>query len=141
MKAKRLVDGKIVNPFFSYDKRKEARAKGQPYDVKPFLTVPAGEVVDDPDCWKLCVGENAVMVPVDDECKQAVLNAMNDTKRVAFLRNLQRQNHPDVRKQMGRSQVEWLDTMLEAYGKEVAALDGKPTETKKAPVTKPATAE
>jgi hypothetical protein len=142
MKAKRLVDGKIVNPFFSYEKRKEARAKGQPYDVQKFLICPAGEVVDDPDCWTLCIGDDAVMVPVDEECRQAVLNAMTEPKRVAFLRNLQRQNTPEMRKQMGKGQLEWLDEMLKSYGGEVAALDSKPAPAEsKAPVTKKPTTE
>jgi hypothetical protein len=27
---------------------------------------------------------------------------------------------------MGKTQLEWLDSMLETYGKEIDALDGKP---------------
>lgn len=142
MKAKRLVDGEIVNPFFSHEKRREARANGQPYDVKPFLICPAGEIVDDADGWKLCVGDNAVMVPADDECRAAVLNAMTSTKRNAFLRNLQRQNQPEIRKQMGKAQLEWIDEMMKTYGGEVAALDAKPAPAEaKAPVTKKPTVE
>lgn len=142
MKAKRLVEGEIVNPFFSHEKRREAISKGQPYDVKPFLKLPAGEIVDDPNCWRLCVGDNAVMVPVDDECRQAVLNAMQEPKRLAFLRNLARQNTPEIRRQMGKAQLEWIDEMMKSYGGEVEKLDAKPlAEPAKTSVTKKPTAE
>ena len=133
MKAKRLAPGQMVNPFFSNDAKRAAKDRGETYDVVPFLTLPAGEIVDDPECWKLCIGDRPVMTPADDECRQKVLDAMGSDKRQAFLRNLARQNQPEVRKQMGKSQLEWLDSMLETYGSEVAALDGKPAPAKKTP--------
>ena len=129
MKAKRLVEGQIVNQFFSHEKRREARSKGQRYDVKQFLTFPAGDIVDDPDCWKLCIGDNAVMVPFDDECRQTVLKAMSEPKRMAFLRNIKRQNTPELRKQMSKGHLEWLEDMLESYGIEAENLDAKPAQT------------
>lgn len=130
MKAKRLVDGQIVNPFFSHEKRREAKASGQPYDVSPFLVLKAGEVVEDPDVWKLCLGANPVMAPVDDECKSAVLAAMSDPKRQQFLRQLKRMDAADVRKQMNKSQLEWIDEMMKAYGSEVNALDAEPAKAR-----------
>lgn len=138
MKAKRLVPGQIVNPFYSNQAKADARAAGLPYDVAPFLTLPAGEIVDDPDCWKLCLGESPVMKPHDDECKDKVLEVMGSEKRTAFLRRLKSMSHPDVKKQMGKSQVEWLESMLEIYGGEVDALDAKKPEPKKPPAPSPA---
>lgn len=123
MKAKRVVSGQMVNPFFSNDERRKAKERDEVYDVVPFLTLPAGEIVDDPDCWKLCLGDRAVMTPADDECRDKVLAAMGSEKRLAFLRNLARQNQPEVRKQMGKSQLEWLDSMMETYSSEVEKLD------------------
>lgn len=144
MKAKRLVPGQIVNPFFSNDAKRTAKERGEVYDVVPFLTLPAGEIVDDPDCWKLCLGDKAVMTPADDECRDKVLAAMGSEKRQAFLRNLARQNKPEVRKQMGKSQLEWLDLMMDTYGSEVENLDApaaSPTPSPAAPAPAPVVAE
>lgn len=135
MKAERLAIGQIVNPYYSSTAKREAIARGEVYDAPQFLNLPVGEVVDDPDCWKLCLGGTPVMAPADDECRNKVLSAMGSDKRLAFLRNIRRQNHPDVRKQMGKAQTEWIDSMMEVYGKEVEALDGKKPEPRKAPVT------
>jgi len=139
MKAKRLKPGSIVNPYYSGDAKRAAKERGEVYDVTPFLTLPVGEVVDDPDCWKLCLGADPVMKPEDDECRDKVLAAMGSEQRLKLLHNLKRQDRPDVRKQMGKSQLEWLDSMLETYGKEVEALDAKPAPARKpVPATNPA---
>lgn len=137
MKAKRLVPGEMVNPHFSNEAKRAHKERGEVYDVVPFLTLPAGEIVDDLDCWKLCLGEKPVMAPADDECRAKVLEAMGSTKRLAFLRNLARQNQPEVRKQMGKSQLEWLDSMIETYGAEIEALDAKPAAPKPVPANEP----
>lgn len=123
MRAKRRVPGQIANPHFSSQAQQEASMAGKPYDTVPFLTLPAGEIVDDPDCWRLCLDTDAPLVPYDDECRQAVLAAMNSKTRKAFLDNLRRQNHPEVRKQMSKGQIEWLDEMLQVYGAEVTAAE------------------
>jgi hypothetical protein len=137
MKAKRVKPGQIVNPYYSAEARRETIARGKVYDVKPFLDLPIGEEVDDADCWKLCLGNDAPLQPADDECSAKVLDAMGSEKRLAFLRNLKRQDHPDVRRQMGKSQIEWLDSMLDTYGGEIAALDSKPV-AKSKPAVPPA---
>jgi hypothetical protein len=134
MKAIRLVPGQMVNPFFSSGDRREAVSRSEAYDVPQFLTLPKGQDVDDPDCWKLCLGESPVMKPADDECRAKVFEIMGSEKRTAFLRRLKSMSHPDVRKQMSKAQVEWLDSMLETYGGEVETLDGKKPEPKKPPV-------
>lgn len=134
MKAKRLVPGEIGNPHYSEADKRAAKRNGVPYDTKPFLTLPVGEIVDDPDCWRLCVGSDPVMVPADDECKQAVLAKMNDAERKATLAKVIRLNHPDVRKQQTKEQLAWVDMMLEIYAQEIDELQGS---TKKPNSTKP----
>jgi hypothetical protein len=123
MKAKRRVPGQILNPNFSSQAQQAASIAGLPYDIVPFLTLPVGEIVEDPDCWRLCLDVDAPLVPHDDECRQAVLTAMTSKTRRAFLDNLRRQNHPDVRRQMSKGQIEWLDEMIAVYGAEVTALE------------------
>jgi hypothetical protein len=137
VKATRIKVGQIVNPFFSHDARRLAQQQGVAYDVKPFLDLPIGELVEDPDCWKLCIGDDPALKPADDECREKVLAVMGSEKRSKFLQNLKRQNQAEVRKQMGKSQLEWLDSMLETYGREVAALDAPAAPTAR---TKPAAA-
>lgn len=134
MKATRLKPGQMVNPYYSAEVKRAAKSRGEAYDIPAFLNLPVGETVDDPDCWKLCVGEDPVMKPADDECREKVLSVMSEPKRIAFLRNLQRQNQSEVRKQMPKGQIEWLDSMLETYGAEIDKLDAKPAP---APARKP----
>jgi len=122
MKAERLITGEIVNPFYSHTDRRAERDAGRRYNVPQFLTLPKAEIVEDPDCWKLCLGEPPAMKPADDECRAKVLAAMGSVKRRAFLQNLTRQNMPEVRRQMGVSQLEWIDSMMETYSGEIDSL-------------------
>lgn len=135
MKAERTQAAQMVNPFYSAEQRRDTIARGEKYDVPAFLDMPKGQIVEDPDCWKLCLGESPVMKPADSECREKVLQIMGSEKRTAFLRQLKSMSHPDVRKQMGKAQIEWLDSMLETYGGEVETLDAR-----KPPAPKPAPA-
>lgn len=141
MKAMRLVPGQVVNPFFSHDAKRTARERGETYDVTPFFVEPIGTVVEDSDCWKLCLGDRPVLKPADAECRAKVLEAMGNETRQKFLRNLARQNKPEVRKQMGKSQIEWLDSMMETYGTEVENLDRSPVEQLELPPSEAVTQE
>jgi hypothetical protein len=137
MKAERTQAAQMVNPFYSAEDKRATIARGEEYDVPAFLDLPKGQIVDDPDCWKLCLGETPVMKPADSECREKVCEIMGSEKRTAFLRKLKAMNNPDVRKQMGKSQIEWLDSMLETYGGEVETLDAKKPELKKPPAPTP----
>ncbi|MBL8819087.1 MAG: hypothetical protein JNL58_23865 [Planctomyces sp.] len=136
MKAKRTSPGQMVNPNYSASARQAAREASQPYDVKQFLNLHVGEIVDDPDCWRLCLPPNACMAPADDECADKVLQAMKSEKRVMFLRNLARMDQAEIRKQMSKGELEWLDEMLKYYSDEVAELQSKSPASK--PASKPA---
>jgi len=140
MKAERTQSAQMVNPFYSPSEKRDTIARGEKYEVPAFLDMPKGEIVDDPDCWKLCLGESPVMKPADAECREKVLLVMGSEKRTAFLRRLKSMSHPDVRKQMGKAQVEWLDSMLETYGGEVETLDARKPAPKMPPAPTPAPA-
>jgi hypothetical protein len=136
MKAIRLVEGEIVNPLFSNADKAAAIARGEKYEVRQFLKLPKGEIVDDPECWRLCVGKGAPLAPADDECKERVLKVMSAADRKDFLQTLVRLNHPDVRKQQSKNQLEWLDMMVEIYSDEMDELQN-PKPAKAAPSTSP----
>lgn len=139
MKAKRLVEGEIVNPSFSQADKADAQRRGEKYDVKPFLKLPKGEIIDDPECWRLCVGKGAPLAPADDECKERVLKIMSAEDRKDFLQTLVRLNHPEVRKQQSKSQLEWLDMMVEIYSDEMDELENPKPAKPSPPAPKPAT--
>lgn len=126
MKAIRLVEGEIVNPLFSNAAKAEAIARGEKYEIRQFLKLPKGELIDDPECWRLCVGKGAPLAPADDECKAKVLSVMSAADRKDMLETLIRLNHPDVRKQQSKSQLEWLDMMVETYSDEMDELQNSP---------------
>jgi hypothetical protein len=139
MKAKRLVEGEIVNPLFSNADKAAAIARGEKYEVRQFLKLPKGEIVDDPECWRLCVGKGAPLAPADDECKERVLKIMSAADRKDFLQTLVRLNHPDVRKQQSKNQLEWLDMMVEIYSDEMDELQNpKPAKAVPSASPKPA---
>lgn len=122
MKAVRLKEGQIVNPLFSAEARREAKANRQSYDVPEFLALPVGEIVDDPDCWLLCIDSNPAMAPEDDECAAKVLAVMSSPARKEFLTRIKRLSHPDVKKQLSKGEQEWIEAMVEVYETELAAL-------------------
>jgi hypothetical protein len=123
MKAKTLAESQMVNPEYSSAEHEAARMRGDVYAVAQFLTIPAGELVDDPECWRLCVGSSPHMTPADDECKAKVLAVMEDPQRVAFLQKIKRLGQPTVRKQLKKKGLEWLKAMEEAYKDELAAME------------------
>jgi len=137
MKAVRLVQGEIVNPLFSQAEKSEVIAAGGKYDVPQFLKLPKGEIIDDPECWRLCVGKGAPLAPADDECKERVLKVMSAADRKDMLGNLIRLNHPDVRKQQSKNQLEWLDMMVEIYSDEMDELQNPKPALKPTPAPKP----
>jgi hypothetical protein len=139
MKAVRLVEGDIVNPIFSHADKAEASRRGEKYDVKQFLKLPKGELIDDPECWRLCVGKGAPLAPADDECKERVLRVMSASDRKDMLQTLIRLNHPDVRKQQSKGQLDWLDMMEEIYSDEMDELQTPTPQAKAVPAVKPAT--
>lgn len=121
MKAKRLTEGRIVNPLFSDADRRAAKAAGKIYDTPKFLTLPIGEIVEDKHCWRLCLGDRPAMVPADEECAAKVEAVMGDAGRKELLTKIRRLQHPDVRKQLGKADMAWLETMEEWHADELTA--------------------
>lgn len=141
MKAVRLKPGRIVNPLYSRSERRQALKVGQPYETPEYLTCPVGEVVDDPDCWMHCRGDNPAMAPADKECADKVLAVMNSPARRKFLDQLRRLRQPEVRRQLSKSNEAWLAAMLDAYSSELDPVDAvavAPTvQTEPAPIAEP----
>jgi hypothetical protein len=150
MKAIRRKPGKIVNPLFSQADKRVAKAQGVPYETPEFLTVPKGELVDDPDCWMLCLGSDPDLQPADKECADVVLRKMTSTGRAAFLANVRRLAQPEVRKQLSKDDLKSLELWLELYGDEIqsppdlsavqAIAAGSPSVVAQVPASAPAAA-
>jgi hypothetical protein len=119
MKAIRRKPAKFVNPLFSQADKRAAKAQGVPYETPEFLTAPKGELVENPNCWMLCLGSDPELQPADKECARVVLRKMTSSGRAAFLANVRQLAQPSVRKQLSKDDLQSLELWLELYGDEI----------------------
>ena len=119
MKAKLISNEEMVNPLYL--------AASDRTGIQPRLTLPAGQIIDDPQAWVLCVVGKAV--PADDECRSRVAQHLGDGKRKAMLSNVRKLRAANGVKQLDKNTLKWLEYMETAYASELAALDeDRPTE-------------
>lgn len=109
MKAVLLSDQEFVNPvYLAVPNRK---------GVKQILIRPAGEVIDDPDCWRLCA--LGVASPEDDECRAKVLAFMGSPARVAMLGKIKSLIASEGVQKLDAKTQKWLDQMKKSYAAEL----------------------
>lgn len=125
MKAIRTVDGLAVNPVFSSAERRRARVEGTPYDVPEFITMPAGQEIDCPDCWRLCV--KGLAVPNDDECRAKFFEVVGDPGRKAITEQIFLLRTASKTTKLSAAEQRHLDHLEKAY-----AVDLKIAEEQKA---------
>lgn len=126
MKAVRSIEGLAVNPLFSKDAQREARANGQPYDTAEFITLPVGEEVEHPDAWRLCVLGKAY--PIDEECRQKVLSYMSNEQRQQTVADIKLLREAAKSNQLGKKDQKMLEMMERAYAVDLG-LTAKPVAT------------
>lgn len=56
-----------ANPEYDHREHLAAKAAGKPYTVPSTIELPAGHVIDHPDCWVLVM--EGVAKPLDAECR------------------------------------------------------------------------
>lgn len=117
MKAVRSVVGTAVNPLFSKEAQRQAKAKGEKYETAEFIECPVGEELDDPDCWRLCVLGKAF--PTDDECRAKVLSYMSDERRQQTVADIKLLRTADKANQLSKKDRRLLEMMEKAYAVEL----------------------
>lgn len=117
MKAVRIKDAEIVNPLYSAEAHREARRAGQSYLTPRFLKQPAGQVVDDPDCWMQCV--LGTMAPADDECRKAVESHLGSARRKQLIEKIKALRAADGVNRLPEPDRKWLEHMEKAYASEL----------------------
>ena len=115
MKAIRIVDALGPNPAFDKAAAKAAKAKGEKYPISPDVTYRAGEVIEDPDCWILCVLATPVCRPEDDECKEKVNAYLNHPSRKSELAKLKRMASPSVFKDLPKGLQEYVNVVAKKW--------------------------
>lgn len=125
MKAIRTVEGLAVNPVFSSADRRRARAEGTLYDVPEFVTLPVGQEIDCPDCWRLCV--KGLAVPNDDECRAKFFEVVGDPGRKAITEQIFLLRTAAKTTKLSAAEQRHLDHLEKAY-----AVDLKLAEEAKA---------
>ena len=129
MKAQRLQEAESVNPLFDKQASRLARVRGEKYDEPEFLTHAVGEIVDDKNAWRLCMGEKPMAVPADDECRAKVATFKNSPKRQKFLRGLLTfHQNSQLIEQLGKDGQKYIRQMLSAYQSELNELVEKPND-------------
>lgn len=117
MKATRSVVGMAVNPLFSKEAQRQAKAKGETYETAEFIECPIGQQLDDPDCWRLCVLGKAY--PADDECTKKVMEYMSDETRQQTVRDIQLLREASRTNQLSKKDRRLLEIMEKAYAVEL----------------------
>lgn len=113
MKAVRSVVGTAVNPLFSKEAERQAKARGEKYDTAEFIECPIGQELDDPDCWRLCVLGKAY--PADDECSKKVLSYMSNEQRQQTVADIKLLREAAKSNQLGKKDRRLLEMMERAY--------------------------
>ena len=87
-------------------------------DVQPFLTLPAGSVIEDADAWMLCAAGKAA--PADDECRQRYDAFIGAPKRIALIAQIRQLSKAAGVNQLDKKTKAWLDHMRTTYARELA---------------------
>jgi hypothetical protein len=117
MKAVRSVVGMAVNPLFSKEAQRQAKAKGQKYETGEFIECPIGQELDDPDAWRLCVLGKAY--PADEECSKKVLEYMSDERRQQTVNDIKLLREAAKSNQLSKKDRRMLEMMEKAYAVEL----------------------
>lgn len=125
MKAKRIKPAESVNPLHDPMAAKLARKKGEKYTEPETLQHAVGEVVDDPNCWRLCLGSDPPLVPEDDECRKKVESFRNSPRRQKFLRGLLNFfRNQELINQLSKDNQTVIRARIEAYEHELLEMSG-----------------
>ena len=111
MKAIRIVDAEGPNPAYNKKAATEAKLKGKAYEVPKTVTHKAGDTVDDPDCWILCVVPVPLCKPSDDECKAKVEKYLSHPARKAQIAKLKKMASPAVFKTLPKGMQQYVTTV------------------------------
>ena len=109
MRAELLIDQQCVNPVYlsSVDRT----------GIEQLLTMPAGTVLEDPDCWRLCTID--VARPIDDECRERVLRFIGNPARQELLRKIRSLIAAEGVQRLDAKTLKWLELMKASYGREL----------------------
>lgn len=113
MKCIRTVTGRAVNPLFSRAEKIRAEETGEEYDSLEFLDLPVGQVVDNPDAWKLCVLGKAL--PEDEACRKRVMAYLTAPKREAIVSDIKLLREASKTNSLGEKDKRMLAMMERAY--------------------------
>lgn len=113
MKCTRTVPGRAVNPLFSRAEKIRAEETGEEYDSLEFLDLPVGQVVDNPDAWKLCVLGKAL--PEDEACRKRVMAYLTAPKREAIVADIKLLREASKTNSLGEKDKRMLAMMERAY--------------------------
>lgn len=136
MKAIRIVDAVGPNPAYDKAAAKAAKAKGEKYPISADVTYKAGEVVEDPHCWILCVLATPVCRPEDDDCKAKVDAYLKHPSRKSEMEKLKRMASPSVFKDLPNGLQEYVTVVAKKWLKpseQPAALKTDDTKETKTP--------
>ena len=111
MKCVLLVDCETVNPLY-LTLRKNERA-----GIAATVTIPAGQVIENPEAWRLCAIGKAT--PADDECKNRVDAHMGNPARLALIGKIKALMAADGVKSLDARTKQWLEMMKKTYAAEL----------------------
>ena len=119
MKSKLIKSVEMLNPLYDQLEAQKAKTRGESYDTPVVLTLPVDHILDGPDVWMQCMPDIGNAVPADEECAKTLAAKMNDSQRKETLALIRRLQQPDVRKQLGKSDLAWLQAMEEWHEDEL----------------------
>ena len=111
MKCILLAECETTNPLYLSLGRKDREG------ITAIVKLPAGEVIEHADAWRLCVIGKAS--PHDDECRDRVLKHMGNPARVAMLAKIKAMMAADGVQTLDVKTKRWLDHMKTSYATEL----------------------
>jgi len=111
MKCQLLVPCESVNPLYLSLPKKDRAG------ITAIVTIPAGQVIENPDAWRLCAIGKAT--PADEECKNRVDAHMGNPARLALIEKIKALISADGVKSLDVKTKQWLEMMKKTYAAEL----------------------
>lgn len=109
MRAKLLVTVMRRNPEYNRRVNLDRVKQGLP-QIPHMIEAKSGDIVDHPDCWRLCMGPEPLAAPADAECANRVLQELNSPARKVELEKIRTMHamRKDLTTQESRDYVDGL---------------------------------
>jgi hypothetical protein len=129
MKSISLVEQTGPNPGYDAVAHRAAKRSGQPYNVPPEITYPAGTVFEDPEAWIPCCSATPTRRPADAACAAKVQAFLAHPARKALLARFKHMATEAVFKTLPTWLQEYVSAINQKWSAQMASVQADSSAT------------